>query len=135
MNSEFFVRIEEPRTLRKELLETSKLTINLLKKQERIKKIKLEKKQTITNIRKINSEIKLLLERMEKLMPEISKEKKIEQQPKILENNKDTIKKAETGRTTRAIKQPGISREKDSIEKLENLERELKELEEKIKNI
>jgi phage-related protein len=137
MNSEFFVRIEEPKTLRKELLETSKITINLLKKQESIKKIKIEKRQAISNIRKTNSEIKLLLERLEKLMPDISIENKIEQESKIAKNIKTATKTIETKKTQKNIKQSNKSIEIDnaSLEKLESLERELKELEEKIKKL
>ncbi|MGB9748447.1 MAG: hypothetical protein ACP5OZ_00115 [Candidatus Woesearchaeota archaeon] len=158
MNSEFFVRIEEPRTLRKELLETSKITINLLKKQENIKKIKIEKRETISRIRKKNSEIKLLLERMEKLMPEISMEKKIEPEYKIAESNIDASKKLELRGMQKNIRQSiqsiqlnrssgssvsnrpsrsslSMERGNASLEKLKSLEKELKELEEKIKNI
>ena len=62
MNSEFFVRIEEPKKLRKKLLETSREVVLLIQDHESIKRIKQEKIELLNEAAKTISEINMLIQ-------------------------------------------------------------------------
>ena len=80
MDEDYFVKIDEPREIRKNILECSRDTINLLKDYENLKQIRVEKVRSMLKIKNIFSEIDLLLKNLKKQLPSfksaISKSKK-----------------------------------------------------------
>jgi hypothetical protein len=68
----YFVRIEDAPALRRRLLETSKVTIEVLKGYERILDLRDEKKELVGELQRVTSELHLLRSELERLLPEKS---------------------------------------------------------------
>ncbi len=119
MNSEFFVRIEEPKKLRKKLLETSREVVLLIQDHESIKRIKQEKIELLNEAAKTISEINMLIQKMKKLIPPLEGKKPQQKQQKFLEKEEVEV----------------VTPQKTTLSELERLEQELKQIEEKIKEI
>ncbi len=111
--SDYFVKINNARTLRKELLEASKENIQVLLQFDKLKNIRENKVENINEAEELIKELKLIIQNMKKLMPRIQ-----EPNERIIEVNK-----------TNNTKKEGKSYD------LNELEKELIEIEKKIKSI
>ena len=70
MEEDFFVQIREATDVRKAILHTSKQIIDVLKRYEKLKKLRIEKVEQIMKLRLLNKEIKLLSTKLKKEFPE-----------------------------------------------------------------
>jgi hypothetical protein len=66
---EFFIRISNPNTLRRELLEASKLILSILKQTYIVKQLREAKHYQMTKIDTEVKEIKLLVQKLDELVP------------------------------------------------------------------
>jgi len=66
---EFFMRINNPNTFRRNLLEASKLTLTIVKQTHKVKQIRELKHELISRIAQEVKELKLLVQKAEELMP------------------------------------------------------------------
>ena len=110
---ELFIGIKKPKELRKELLESLRDTINLLKKSEDMKKARAERYEAVAELRGAMNDVALDLAKLEQMLPKYTFEK-----PKVEEGAKEKKEKP---------------RAKE--EEIELLERELAEVEAKLRMI
>jgi hypothetical protein len=66
-----YVGISEPITLRKELLESSKSLVHILKGQEKVKEIRNSKQKAIEQLRGLVADISELLSHTKEIMPNV----------------------------------------------------------------
>ncbi len=107
MTDQYFVNIKDPQDVRRGLLSNSRRIIQILQRYERIKELRIKKVELLSKMRGINKEINLLVTKLKKEMPKA--EIRVKNKPR------------DTERAPRR-----------SINELEKLESELKEIEEKI---
>jgi len=69
----YFIKIEDPNAVRRRLLESSKDILHVLKGYYEILETREQKKEAIEELRITLSEAQMLVERIEKLLPEQSK--------------------------------------------------------------
>ncbi len=124
----YFVRIDDPSDLRRQVLENSKLVIESLKRFERIKDIRAERFNEVVRLKQIFSELQELAARLRSSLP----------QPKmspIIKRKfiaKKTVKMpAQTGEPPKAEPARAIPRSKD----LDKLETELSDIESKLSRL
>lgn len=70
----FFMRIDSPNVFRKNLLETSKITLNILKQIYVVKNIRKAKHELISRISNEIRELKILAQKIDELMPQHKKD-------------------------------------------------------------
>ncbi|MBU1199420.1 MAG: hypothetical protein KKF46_07045 [Nanoarchaeota archaeon] len=70
---EFFMQINNPNGFRRNILEASKLTLSILKETHRIRRIREAKHELIHRITHEIKELKLLVKKIEDLMPVYTK--------------------------------------------------------------
>jgi len=70
---EFFMRITNPNAFRKNLLETSKMTLTIIKQTQKIKQLRELKQELMSRISREVKELKLLMEKADDLMPAYNK--------------------------------------------------------------
>ncbi|RMF55493.1 hypothetical protein D6745_01820 [Candidatus Woesearchaeota archaeon] len=127
--NDYYVGIEYPKSLRKNILETSRLMIYILEKNERAKQINREKLQGIKSLRQNVHEIKFL---MAKLRDRLSKAVDEDMRPYTLSSTKKTSEKEQT--LTGKTKKKAVKQRKKSSE-IAELEEELAEIEETLKKL
>lgn len=71
---EFFMRIENPKTFRRNLLESSKLTLGVLKQTYSVKQLREMKEEIMGMIDKEIKELKLLVQRLDEMVPKHSEQ-------------------------------------------------------------
>ncbi|MBN2052333.1 hypothetical protein JW756_02415 [Candidatus Woesearchaeota archaeon] len=70
---EFFMRLDNPNTFRRNLLEASKMTLSVIKQTHKVSQIRELKHEVINTIAKEVKELKLLVQKAEELMPNYNK--------------------------------------------------------------
>lgn len=132
--ADYFVKVDDGKELRRQLLESSKLSIHLLKQEFSIKEIRARKLQLIESARKDLKEITFLIGRLEKDLPVLTKKELEEIDPKAFK--RPTAKKAKKGKAKKTAKNqpqpepvPQKTKESEHLSKLERLERSLKMVE------
>jgi hypothetical protein len=71
MSDQLFIKIDNPRTFRKALLESLKQTIHGLKGFEKVNQVRFEKIKKITELKKCMREITSLTNQLHKALPEL----------------------------------------------------------------
>ncbi len=112
--ADYFVKIVDVKTIRRALLSASKETINLLLEYEKLKSLRDEKLENIKEAKELITELKLIIQNLKKLMPKLSEPSDVPLSVAKSTENKSQIKEEFN---------------------LEELERELLEIEKKIKKI
>jgi hypothetical protein len=74
IQQDLFMRLNNPNTFRKNLLESSKLTLIIIKQTYTIKQLRESKQEHILQISEKIKELKLLLQEIDELMPKHSKD-------------------------------------------------------------
>ena len=93
--NDYYVGIEYPKSLRKNILETSRLMIYILEKNERAKQINNEKVQVIHSLRNEVHEIKFLMTKLrDRLSKVVDDEMNIHTKPSRRIIQTRTLKKA-----------------------------------------
>ena len=114
----YFVRIDEPSELRRTLLESSKTVVRSLQMYEALRVLRVEKVEEIMNLKKRISELDLLISKLKRSLPKSKK-------PNIDFERKENI---------RNIRNIRVEPKEEGNELL-RLERELREIENKLSNI
>lgn len=114
----FYVGIEDPVEVRRNLLESSKEIIHDLQRYEKLKMIKGQKKEAMDKLKKKIAEINVLIAKLKSIVPESKIEKIAPLQERVPQTTKKVTKE-----------QP---RRKTEIEKLND---ELRRVEEKLKKL
>jgi hypothetical protein len=70
---ELFIRVNSPGLIRKNILESSKLVLTVLKQTYRIKQIREVKQAKINELSQQIKELKILMQKIEELMPQYTK--------------------------------------------------------------
>ena len=70
---EFFIRISNPKTLRRELLEASKLILSILKQTYLVKQLREAKHYQLAKVDTEVKEIKLLVQKLDEIVPHCTK--------------------------------------------------------------
>ncbi len=78
----FYIGLKEPRELRRNLLEASKSTILSMQVNQRMKDLQVQKEMLKSKLKKDAKEIKFLLLRLEKAIPEEAQIQHAEKAPK-----------------------------------------------------
>ena len=110
MEEQFFVQIRDPLDMRKSILGSSKQIIQILQRYERIKNLRVNKLEKISNLKGLNKEINLMIAKLKKEFPE-------------------TGFRINTGQEDQ---KPSVKKSKISGDELYQLETELKQIESKL---
>jgi hypothetical protein len=70
---ELFLRLSNPNTFRRNLLESSKLILTILKQTYRVKQIREAKHERMERLAKEIKELRILIQKIDELMPNYSK--------------------------------------------------------------
>jgi hypothetical protein len=70
---DLFIRLNNPNLVRKNILESSKLILTILKQTYKIKQIREVKQAKISNLSEQIKELKILVQKIEELMPQYTK--------------------------------------------------------------
>ena len=73
ISNDFYMKISDSSGFRRNLLETSKETLNVLKEIHSVKQLRQKKQEKIGELHKELKELKLLVQKLEELMPEYNK--------------------------------------------------------------
>lgn len=82
---QYFVRVDEGKSVRRQLLESSKLCVYMLKQEHRLGEIRTHKRAIIKHIRNELKEITFLLGTLEKDLPVLTKKQLLEINPKAFD--------------------------------------------------
>jgi hypothetical protein len=66
---EFFIRLSNPNTFRRYLLEASKMTLTILKQTYKVKQIREAKHELMSRIAREVKELKILVQKTDEMMP------------------------------------------------------------------
>ena len=117
----YYVNIAEPEDTRREILSNAKSMIIVLKKIEKLKTIRKEKIELQNNLRNIMKEIETLFSKLKSVLPE--------HEAKYLPDKKKEQKQEQPEE-----KKPSTKKKKKTTE-IDRLEKELKDIENKLGNI
>lgn len=119
---DYFVRIEDSKNVRRQILESSKLCIYVLKQEHRINEIRQHKRAVIKHLRDELKELTFLLGTLEKELPVLTKKQLTELQPNAFKAPAKTA-----GKTAKAAP---VADEK--LSKLQRLDHSLKIIEKRL---
>lgn len=111
-----FMKVDEPVEVRRNLLESAKITIHSLQRYERFKKVREEKAEKIIALRNVMKEIEQLFIQLKRELPDTE----IHTPERVEHHGKKVVK------TKGKVRMPEYSSE------LEQLEKELKQIEAKL---
>jgi len=117
---EFFMRINNPNTFRRNLLEASKDTLNILKQIYNVRQIREVKQELINRINKEIGELKVLVQKIDELMPQHTKEELIKKFPELSfkKKSKEVVVPERTMEKAKPKAKPGVEKHVSEIEKL-----------------
>ena len=69
MSEEYFVNLKDPEEIRREILGNSKQIIGVLQRYEMLRQTRVQKLEKMSELRKFNKEINLLIAKLKKEMP------------------------------------------------------------------
>ncbi len=126
--AEYFVKVDDGKELRRQLLESSKLSIHIIKQEFSIKEMRARKSQLMEKVRDDIEELTFLIGSLEKDLPVLTKKELAEVAPKKPEQpivrKPQSVKPAE-------VKEP----ENKEYSKLRRLESSLEMIERRLKNL
>lgn len=123
MNSDYFVKVNDPTTHRVMLLETSKLVIGALKSYHRTLFLRKQKTAKVEQLKNQVKELLLLLQKVEELLPH-----------EHLPDDNLTELKIKKQQMSSPVKKTGIQ-EISSEAKISRLNKTLEDIEKRLKNI
>lgn len=128
--AEYFVKVDDGKELRRQLLESSKLSIHIIKQEYSIKEMRARKSQLMDKVRDDIKELTFLVGSLEKELPVLTKKELSEIAPKRPEQ--PIMKKAE-----KAAKPASQEHKPESKEysKLRRLESSLEMIEKRLSNL
>lgn len=97
-NPDFYIGIEDPRELRRNILESSKLIVLSMKNQQKLKDIHKEKIHLKNKLKQDIKELKMLMSKLEEILPEHIPQKKQPLLKKPAKNEPEKIREAEIDR-------------------------------------
>ncbi|MDO8740285.1 MAG: hypothetical protein Q7J54_01780 [Candidatus Woesearchaeota archaeon] len=121
----FYIGIKEPTSMRREILETSKLIVQLLQRYENFRLLKAEKTGEIVKLRSAVNDINSLFFKLRAELP------KTKLRSKVPEEEAEEKPKKEK-RSKKDIKVPAEKTKKSSVDELED---QLKEIEARLGNL
>lgn len=139
MSKEFYVGIVNPKEVRKNLLESSKIFVQALQRYEKVKEIKEEKQKKIVELKGIIADISFTITELRTHLPDYTitslpkKEKKKEEitmLPTQIKRTKPTAK-AKSSKKGKKTKNPEV-KPKTEVSRLQN---ELKTIETKLRGL
>ena len=96
---ELFMRINNPALIRKNILESSKLVLTILKQAYNIKQIRELKQEKINRLSQEIKELRILVEKIEELMPQYTKADLKKLLPEINLTKKSTSDSSKSGKS------------------------------------
>jgi len=132
--AEYFVKVDDGKELRKQLLESSKLSIHIIKQEFKIKDMRSRKNQLMEKVRDDLKELTYLIGALEKDLPVLTKKELAEIAPKKPEQ--PILKKAEE--KSESPKKPVSAEstaENKEYSKLRRLESSLEMIEKRLGNL
>ncbi|MBI2128689.1 hypothetical protein HYU07_00470 [Candidatus Woesearchaeota archaeon] len=121
----FYIGIKEPASMRREILETSKLIVQLLQRYEKFRLLKAEKTGEISKLRDIVNDINSLFFKLKAELPKTKLRSKVPE-----EEAEEKQKKAK--KSKKEIKTPAERAKKSSVDELDD---QLKEIEARLGNL
>ena len=135
VSQDFFMRLPNPNTFRRNLLESSKLTLLILRQTHRVKQIRAAKQELIAKIASEMRELKILVQKIDELMPQYSETelKKILPPAEAFPSNQ----MPEATPVQKAIKPEENQKFKPSVplSELDKLSKALEEVQRKLQNL
>lgn len=130
-----YVNIENPADVRRALLEASKSLVHILKGQHSVKQLRVPKHRMAEELRSILAQINELVAQARQLMPELGAAA-LPEEPRPMQR----IAKAAKPKSAAARKQPmakeaEITQPAPAEEHVDRLERELRNIEQKLKSL
>ncbi len=120
MVEELFRRIGNPNNFRREILESSKLVINNLKTQQKIKEIRQEKTELIRELKIYLKEINLLLDKMRDAFPAELIANHLEEEKKEKQKRKESKKKDKKQPKKKAAEPSELTKLENKLADIEN---------------
>ena len=129
----FYVGINDPIEIRRSLLESSKEMLQLLKRNEKFKEVRKEKKENISRLKDDMKEIKKLFAKLKSLLPvhhlriilKAEKDKLIKQKVSTVKKKKTVAKKKVAAVTKQKVNKEDLSELKKLEQELANIENKL----------
>jgi len=129
--AEYFVKVDDGKELRRQLLESSKLSIQIIKQEYKIKEMRERKNQLMEKVRDDIKELTFLIGSLEKDLPVLTKKELAEIAPKKPEQ--PILKKAEKAEPVKPVK--ASEPENKEYSKLRRLESSLEMIEKRLSNL
>jgi hypothetical protein len=139
--ADYFVRIENGAELRRNLLQSSKLNIHILKQEHQIDRIRQEKRLLLNTVRTELKEITFLLNELEQFLPSHTKKELEELMPGITKRKTEIMDapiqpaKGKKGKKGKAAPIPKAVPRSAELSKLEKLEDSLNMIENRLNKL
>jgi hypothetical protein len=130
----FFMRIGTPLTFRKNILETSKSTLSILKQTYTIRQIRDKKHEKMTALHHQMKEIKVLLQKIDELLPQYSKSDLRRYFPELEPKKRDSSETSKPDKKQDKEKEDKASTARHSVE-MEKLSKALNEIQKKLSGL
>lgn len=121
----FYIGIKEPTSVRRELLETSKLIVQLLRRYEKFKLLKSEKADEIVKLRDAVNDMNSLFFKLKAELPKTKLRNKVPE-----EEAEEKSKKTKKGK--KEAREPAERAKKSDVDELED---QLREIEARLGNL
>lgn len=130
--AEYFVKVDDGKELRRQLLESSKLSIHIIKQEYTIKEMRARKTQLMEKVRDDIKELTFLIGLLEKDLPVLTKKELAEIAPKRPEQ--PILRKAQKAEPVKPVAQEQKPENKE-YSKLRRLESSLEMIEKRLSNL
>jgi len=90
----FFIHIREPVEIRKNILESSKQTVQLLQRYEMIRDLRVQKVEQVNRLKRNFKELVVLVNKLKTEMPKVNVRVKIKQEEMQSTQKSQTLRKA-----------------------------------------
>lgn len=130
--AEYFVKVDDGKELRRQLLESSKLSIHIIKQEYTIKEMRARKTQLMEKVRDDIKELTFLIGLLEKDLPVLTKKELAEIAPKKPEQ--PILRKAQKAEPVKPVAQEQKPENKE-YSKLRRLESSLEMIEKRLSNL
>lgn len=127
----FYICIRAPKTLRRNVLEASKSTLFILKQIYLINQLRNSKNEIIARIDKEIREIRILVQKIDDLMPKYNKEELKKLIPDLSTKKKQLLKKEKAETKTQEAPKPV----QQPVSELDKLTLALDEIQKKLQNL
>ena len=122
--AEYFVKVDDGKELRRQLLEGSKLSIGIIKQEFAIKEMRARKEQLLEKVRDDLKELLFLIGTLEKELPVLTKKELNEMAPKKIVPVRPVVKK-----------EVAVPAQPERLSKLQRLESSLEMIEKRLNKL